>query len=75
MQCHISPPLTHLNCFHLSLINIPLLVYLVSVSLPLCQFVFVLCIKRPSNFPVIFRVFLPAYSRLCHFLLSAGLFA
>ena len=65
--CHISPPsstgftrcpyvslvvLTHRKCFHL--INIPLLVYLVSVFPFLCASFF--CIKRPSIFRVIFTV-------------------
>ena len=44
--------LTLLDCPHLSLTNIPLLVYSVSVfPYPLRQFVFVLRIKRPGIFP------------------------
>ena len=71
--------LRHLDCFHLSLINIPLLVSSVSVFLPLCHFVFVLWIKRPAiSLEIIMApgILTPAYFpklRLC--LLPVGLFA
>ena len=56
--------LTHLACFPLSLINIPLLVDLLSVfPFPLCQFIFLLCFKHPSIIPVIITV--PWFSDPC----------